>query len=190
MSETRWWWIRHAKVKGGAGTVVGRTDLDADLAGIHPLPGLPDPARVIATPLKRTQQTLAALGRKPDVIEPAFLEQDFGLWQGRRWDEIGGEADSYWADMGRARPPEGESFADVVARVAVGLHRHGAEIPEGDVLALAHAGSIRAALALALDLSPAKALALTIDNLSLTRLSRTDQGWRVEGVNLPLFPGA
>ncbi len=61
-------------------------------------------------------------------------------------------------------------------------------------MAVAHGGSIRAAVALALDLSPEKALSLTVDNCSLTRLdhiagaagshaSERGDSWRVSQLN-------
>jgi alpha-ribazole phosphatase len=56
-------------------------------------------------------------------------------------------------------------------------------LPAGDVIVVAHAGTIRAALALALELSPDKALSFVIDPWSLTRLDRLDKGWRVVSVN-------
>ena len=59
-----------------------------------------------------------------------------------------------------------------------------------DVIAVAHGGTIRAALALALDLEPEAALAFTIENCSITRIDRIDgpgmgHGWRVVRVNQP-----
>ena len=53
-----------------------------------------------------------------------------------------------------------------------------------DIIAVAHGGTIRAALALALDLDPEAALAFTIENCSITRIDRIDgpgmgHGWRV-----------
>ena len=58
-----------------------------------------------------------------------------------------------------------------------------------DIIAVAHGGTIRAALALALD--PEAALAFTIENCSFTRINRIDgpsmgHGWRVVRVNEPL----
>ncbi len=59
-----------------------------------------------------------------------------------------------------------------------------------DIVCVAHAGSIRAALAVVLGLTPEAALAFTIDTLSLTRLDLIDSpaaghGWRVGPVNMP-----
>ena len=46
-----------------------------------------------------------------------------------------------------------------------------------------HSGTIRAVLAIALELSPDSALRFAIDPLSLTRIDRLKDGWRVVGVN-------
>ena len=59
-----------------------------------------------------------------------------------------------------------------------------------DIIAVAHGGTIRAALALALDLAPEAALAFTIENCSVTRIDHIDgpgmgHGWRVVTVNRP-----
>ena len=55
---------------------------------------------------------------------------------------------------------------------------------------MAHGGSIRAALALALGLDAERALGFSIDNLSITRIDHVDgpakgEAWRVAAVNLP-----
>ena len=46
-----------------------------------------------------------------------------------------------------------------------------------------HSGTIRAVLAIALDLKPGQALRCVIDPLSLTRIDRLADGWRVVAVN-------
>jgi alpha-ribazole phosphatase len=46
-----------------------------------------------------------------------------------------------------------------------------------------HSGTIRAALCVALDLTPQAALRFVIDPLSLTRIDRLATGWRVVSVN-------
>jgi alpha-ribazole phosphatase len=46
-----------------------------------------------------------------------------------------------------------------------------------------HSGTIRAVLAIALDLAPEQALRFVIDPLSLTRIDRLEEGWRVVAVN-------
>src|ERR1700736_1273055 len=75
-------------------------------------------------------------------------------------------------------PPGGERFVDQIGRTADGL----AALPPGDVALVVHSGTIRAALAIALDLAPEAALRFVIDPLSLTRIDRLDHGWRVVAV--------
>ncbi|WP_139134892.1 histidine phosphatase family protein, partial [Magnetovibrio blakemorei] len=85
-----------------------------------------------------------------------------------------------------------ECFADVCTRVGVRLDALTQELGGQDIVCVAHAGSIRAAVALALGLSAEKALALDVKNTSLTRLDyvtdrlRVKRGghWRVVGLNM------
>ena len=80
---------------------------------------------------------------------------------------------------GLAEPPGGESFVDQIARAGAGL----AGLPAGDVALVVHSGTIRAVLAIALELTPDSALRFVIDPLSLTRIDRLQDGWRVVAVN-------
>jgi broad specificity phosphatase PhoE len=185
MRTVRWWMVRHAPVMGEAGRISGQSDIDADVSNLSPSPSLPKrPRLVVVSNLKRTQQTALALGHAPTLIEPALAEQNFGDWQGKRWEEISGPvAQAFWSDFANAAPPGGESFAQQLARVARAIERISDEVEDGDILAVLHGGTIRAALCHALSLPPLKAQAFAVDNLSLTRLERTGQGWRVGSVN-------
>jgi len=186
MSEDiRLWLIRHAPVAGPKG-VIHAMDAPADISDAAALAALraklPDDAAAFASPSVRTLATAAALGLRP-VTEPDFGEQDFGDWTGRRHDDLAREpGDAYrefWRAPGNSRPPGGGSFAEQVARVRDGL----AKLPAGDVVLVVHSGTIRAALAIALELAPDQALRFTIEPLSLTRIDRVASGWRVIGVN-------
>ncbi len=206
-SVTRWWWLRHAPTDAPDGLLVGRLDLPALLAGAQPRAPdddvqamaacLPRNALWVCSPLRRARDTSAALfaaGIKPtpELLEPAFAEQTYGLWDGLTYEQIGerypSESEQLWRTPATMRPPEGESFADVMVRVAEAITRLGQAHPNRDIVAVAHSGTIRAALALALDLSPDAALRLQIAPLSLTRIDRVhgaNEGWRIEAVNLP-----
>lgn len=183
--ETFLWLIRHAPVDGIAGTIHA-ADAPADLGDRAQLEvlrqRLPRDAACFASPARRTVETARALGLEP-VQLPEFSEQDFGDWTGRRHDELsatGGEAYAqFWSAPAHGRPPGGESFEDQVARVRLGLSRIGA----GSAALVVHSGTIRAALCIALDLTPQAALRFVIDPLSLTRIDRLATGWRVVFVN-------
>jgi broad specificity phosphatase PhoE len=209
---TRWWWIRHAPVINPSGRIYGQRDVEADTTNVAAFTALaervPADALWLATPLRRTQATAAAIharmsGAPRPLVEPAFIEQSFGDWQGMAYEEIGAfgkerpgtkgvgvEGHRFWLAPAHETPPGGESFVDVMRRVSAGIERLTAEHAGRDIVVVAHGGPIRAALAHALALEPEAALAFTIDTLSLSRLDHI-QGpgkgnpWRIGPINLP-----
>jgi alpha-ribazole phosphatase len=156
----------------------------SDAAGFAALKAkLPAAAFVVCSPARRTRETAQKLGF--DAVEDAaFREQDFGAWTGRRHNdlvaELGDAYREFWKSPASNRPPGGESFVDQIARARAGL----ASLPAGEAVLVVHSGTIRAVLAIALDLSPDAALRFVIDPLSLTRIDRLSNGWRVVAVNL------
>jgi alpha-ribazole phosphatase len=184
-NESNLWLVRHAPVDGPRGVIHG-ADAPADIgdaAGLAALKArLPASAFAVCSPARRTFETARALGLDP-IEEAAFGEQDFGAWTGRRHDdlvlEFGDAYRDFWKLPARNLPPGGESFVDQIGRTRAGL----ASLPAGDVVLVVHSGTIRAALAIALDLAPGAGLRFVIDPLSLTRIDRLADGWRVVAVN-------
>ena len=74
-------------------------------------------------------------------------------------------------------------MAEVIERVGAALERLAVRHPDEDVVIVSHGGTIRAAVAHCLRIGPDNALHLTVQNLSLTRLERSPEGWRVVCVN-------
>jgi alpha-ribazole phosphatase len=185
-AATQLWLIRHAPVDGPRG-VIHAADAPADLGDIAAFAALkarlPAQAHAVCSPMRRTRETADRLGLDA-VAEPDFAEQDFGAWTGRRHDDLAAELGAayreFWQSPARNRPPGGESFADQIERAKSGLAR----LPSGDAVLVVHSGTIRAVLAIALELSPDGALRFAIDPLSLTRIDRLASGWRVVAVNL------
>ncbi len=184
-NQTNLWLIRHAPVDGPRG-VIHDPDAPADISDAAAFTvlkaKLPESVFAVCSPARRTWETALALGLDP-LTQACFREQDFGAWTGRRHDDLVAEfGDAYrdfWKSPASNRPPGGESFVDQIGRTAEGL----AALPSGDVVLVVHSGTIRAALAIALDLGPAAALRFVIDPLSLTRIDRLENGWRVVAVN-------
>lgn len=206
MSETRWWWIRHAPVQDHGGRIYGQNDLPANCADSALFEALatalPHRALWLTTPLARTRQTAEALMAAGAPVpaelrqEAAFLEQHFGEWQGLTYAELvalrDGQDHRFWHAPATETPPGGESFAAVVERVAGAMERLGRAEAGRDIVVVAHGGSIRAALAHALGIEPERALGFAIDNCSLTRLDHFlgEDAWRVGAVNRLLhLPG-
>src|ERR1700692_2088602 len=201
IATTRWWWVRHAPVREDNGCIYGQKDIGCDTSDrvVFEAVGkiLPRNAVWYASSLKRTHQTAEAIWSagfpKPASMphEAAFAEQHPGEWQGlnraaffaSRPIEVG----SYWFAPIDDPAPGGESFMDLYNGVRGAVERVGAEHAGKDGIAVAHGGTIKAAIGLALGNQPEKGLAFTIDNCSVTRLdhlkSDGHQGWRVPMVN-------
>ena len=199
---TRWWWVRHAPVIGVNGRIYGQDDLEADCSDAARFralaANLPEEAIWIASHLKRTHQTMAAIRavrgipHPPPIVAADIAEQHFGDWQGLTYAELEARRDGayhrFWHAPAVERPPNGESFADVVARVEKAVTRLSVAHVGRDIIAVAHGGTIRAALAAALGLDPERALGFEVGTLSITRIDLIDgpgEGaqWRIHCVN-------
>lgn len=197
---TRFWWLRHAPTAAQAEGRIPDVDAAADVSDAARLAALrrllPPRALWIASPTRRAQQTVRALTHVRPLSLLALTEQNFGSWTGQRhsdlWDS--GEPDyrAYWDDPVHCAPPEGESYAAQYARVSAAIQEL-AETHRGlDLILVAHAGTIRAALTLALTLPPdgtpplAASLNFALDPLTLTRIDAIGPGWRIGTVNRPV----
>lgn len=206
MSETRWWFVRHAPVPNPEARCYGQTDVACDTTNTAAFDNLarrvPREAVWMATPLSRTQRTMHAIHKargttpEPLHLEPRLAEQCFGEWQGRTYAELGAyghgttAAHRFWLAPAHSVPPGGESFVTVMERVHEAVEALSKTHAGRDIVCVAHGGSIRAALALSLGLTPEAALAVNIDTLSLTRIDLIENataghGWRVGLVNQP-----
>lgn len=208
MSEqtTRWWLVRHAPVVGVEGKIYGADDVECDVTDkpsfVSLAKRLPGDAKWITSHLTRARLTAATIREAgldvPDpVIDERFGEQSFGDWQGRTWSEM--EATdpetyfSFWEDPVRNRTPNGESFADQIARVGQAIDEYTAAHAGRDIVCVSHGGTVRAALAHALKLDPAAGMAVSVHTLSLTVMEHVPGGllrgkgssWRILHVNRP-----
>jgi alpha-ribazole phosphatase len=200
---TRWWWIRHAPVPDG-GRIYGAGDVScdcsdtavfADLAAI-----VPAGAVWVTSHLVRTIETARAIhAADPEKLArvelravPELAEQHLGDWQGRDRKAFYAErkvgTHALWFAPADERPPGGESFVDLMGRVAPAVESLTREHAGRDIVAVAHGGTIRAALGYALRIPPQSALAFATDNCSLTRLDHLPGAggtglWRVVMVN-------
>lgn len=196
---TRWWWVRHAPVREDNGCIYGQKDLGCDTSDrvVFTAVGriLPRNAVWYASHLKRTHQTAAAIWAagfpQPATIahEAALAEQHLGEWQGmnRKAFLASLPLGSHWFAPIDQPAPGGESFMDLYRRVRDAIERINAEQAGKDVIAVAHGGTIKAAIGVALGNQPEKCLAFDIDNCSVTRLdhlaSHGHSSWRLPMVN-------
>ncbi|MDK3072176.1 histidine phosphatase family protein [Sedimentitalea sp. JM2-8] len=188
---TRLHLVRHGPTH--AKSMVGWSDLPADLSDTAQLDRLslllPRPALVVSSDLRRAAATADAIAgnRRRLPNDPALREINFGAWELRRFAEIEAEDPerirAYWDTPGDVRPPGGESWNEVCARVDAAVDRLIAAHDGQDIVIVAHFGAILTQVQRALRLPAADAFSHRIDNLSVTELSLYPDGWRVAGIN-------
>lgn len=199
--ETSFWLIRHALVEENARAMLyGVMDVplcETTLLEQAPMyrslaARLPQPADWLVTSLSRTRRTAETIFAHgyPQTklgVEAGLIEQSLGEWQGLPHADLPSKlahpAHAFWPLAGNEKPPGGESMAEVIIRVGAAMERL-AEVHAGrDVVIVSHGGAIRGALAHALRIGPDNALHISIQNLSLSRLQKSPDGWRVQSVN-------
>jgi len=131
-----------------------------------------------SSPLKRAMETaeliLKTLGISvPITALPELMERNFGKWEGKSIDELQSlsphEFSQWLAAHQIPAPPSGESIGALVERVERGLNQILA-VKEGNVLVVAHSGSIKAAICSLFRLPLSSFVRMRVDNASLTIL--------------------
>ena len=200
MMQTSFWLIRHALVAENARAFLyGVMDVplcEPTLLEQGPMyrslaTRLPRQAEWVITPLSRTRRTAETIFAhgypvRELTVEPELIEQHLGEWQGLPHHELPAKRypqHAFWPLSGQEKPPGGESMEEVIARVGAAMERLAETQAGGNVVVVSHGGAIRGAIAHALRIGADNALHLSIQNLSLTRLERSEDGWRVICVN-------
>jgi len=202
--ETHWWWIRHAPVPDNV-RIYGQEDVDSDCSNEEVFRAvaheIPKDAVWLTSNLVRTVQTANAIAaamdekhrpRQQPLKVPEFAEQHLGEWQGldREGFYRTHRKAPFWFGPANERPPGGESFDDLIARVKPAIERITKEYAGRNIVCVAHGGTIKAMLAVSLELSSDRALAFNIDNCSITRADHLPGGglWRIPTVNHRPWP--
>ncbi|MFC8597210.1 MULTISPECIES: histidine phosphatase family protein [unclassified Isoptericola] len=140
-------------------------------------PDLPRAGALVASPLVRTVETAAAVGRRIGQhvrTDDRFAECRFGAWEGLTPERIAeGWPDELaaWTATGTAPAPGGESYVQVGERAWPGLRDVvAATDPEASTVVVAHTVTIRALTGRALGAPPASWPRLRVPPCSLTVL--------------------
>ncbi len=130
----------------------GRAQAEAAAARIAPLAKV---AAVYASPLERTRETAAPIGRATGhrvQIDRGLLECDFGEWTGESLKKLNKLPE--WSTVQRYpsgfRFPGGESFTEMQARMTTTLAKLADRHRGETIVAVSHADPIKAAVAHAL----------------------------------------
>ncbi|MCR9125814.1 MAG: histidine phosphatase family protein [Rhodobacteraceae bacterium] len=188
---TRLHMVRHGPTH--ARTMVGWSDLPADLSDTAALARLadhlPEAAVVVSSDLSRARDTADAVQRDRDRLphQPALREINFGAWELRGFREIEAEDPerirAYWESPGDIRPPGGESWHEVCARVDGAIDALIAEHAGRDIVVVAHFGVILTQVQRAMRVDATVAFGHKIDNLSVTEIHCAADPWQVRLIN-------
>lgn len=144
---------------------------------------LPRPAGVVSSDLKRCRalaEPLAEALGVPLLVSKELREQSMGEWEGCAWDDLQAKHDvavnDYWSDYLNARPPGGESYADLAARVDSWWSAERTRMEGGRWVMACHIGVIRALACRLLGLPLSDALRFAPAHGSHTHFSVAEAG--------------
>jgi len=171
--------IRHPAPQVAAGVCYGRTDLalaaDVAAAAARIRPQLPPhsplfTSPLFTSPLQRCRQLAEALHPAPQSDE-RLQEMHFGAWEMTPWSQIQREAlDGWAADPLGYRPPQGESVAELRARVlAFVADAHNAGLQQA--VLVTHAGVMKVIVGQVLGLPTRQWIALKFDYGSVSHVT-------------------
>lgn len=154
--------VRHGTTPTTGQVLPGRAPgLHLSEAGLHQAANVADRlaglrlAAVYTSPLERARETAAPTAAATGLAafeEPGLLECDFGAWTGESLAALNRRKEwrTVLSSPSTFRFPEGESLAEVQARVVSTLDRLRVAHPGGVVACFSHADPIRAALTFAM----------------------------------------
>ncbi|HEY3843027.1 MAG TPA: histidine phosphatase family protein [Acidimicrobiales bacterium] len=140
---------------------------------------------IYSSDLERAEATAAIIGRAlgvPCHQDAALRERSFGTFEGYPLSSL----DPAWTGIAGdrvvdadARPPRGESLADVYERVSTFVEGCLVPSPAGDVLVVSHGGAIRALRAYCSGVAVENMAWDVVSNASVWRVDLLDQRQRV-----------
>lgn len=167
--------------------VIGWEDVPADLSDAGTIAALrralPDQATVFSSDLQRAHRTARAIVPATTDLEisPSLREMNFGAWEGLTASEIEARdpdlSRRFWTGDASLRPPRGESWNDVSARVDR-FQEHALTGP-GPFIVVAHMGVIMTRIQQATGGTVHEAMGHTIPPFSLTCIEFSPRGQRL-----------
>lgn len=129
------------------------------------------PAACYSSPSSRCDRLAVALGWGEPQHDARLLELHFGAWEMQVWQDIPRHELERWGHaFVEEAPPGGETFAELHRRATGFLRELAGKRHDGPVVAVTHAGVIRALLAEALNLPLAEAFRFHLDYGGVTQL--------------------
>ncbi len=188
--------IRHGETDWNkARRIQGRIDIGLNIFGLQQAHTCAkhladeDFDKVFSSPLSRAYKTAEIISAKKKYVvslNDDLQEINMGKWQGLVWSEIRRIHSDLYAEFERvgdfSKVYKGESFQELQNR-AVNFLNFLVDSPYENVLAVSHGGFIKVLVCYVLGLDLSKRMKFHIDNLSITRLSCTDEKWTLMSLN-------
>jgi alpha-ribazole phosphatase len=189
-SMTRLYLVRHGQVaKSRPRSYNGQQDVPLSPLGAQQMVGLSGWAvsrgfaAVYSSDLQRATYGADLVSTRcaiPVVSTPDLREKHFGRWEGLTYEEAAQQFPNEWADWiadpADARPPNGETYREVHARVIPRLRRLLHDHAGETVLMLAHGGVNRVILCHALGLPLRHVFRIEQDYAALNRIDYASNG--------------
>ena len=188
----RWFLVRHGETDwNAAGRAQGQSQVPLNAAGRAQARALAVRLRPLhfsaayASDLRRVTETAAGIlhGRDLSLVTlPALREKSFGEWEGMTFTEVEARDPERYAELftddGSFAPPGGESDRQLLQRVGAAVDRlretHGRD--RGNLLLVAHGGSLCATIVRLLELPAASMWRFRLDNGGLSAVTLYDDG--------------
>ena len=174
--------VRHGEsVANAQGLLLGRTDAELTETGRAQATAVPTlferpVVEVRSSPLSRAVDTAELLGLGVPVADERWIEVDYGEFECQPLGDIPADVWRKWQRDRDFRPVDGETLAEVDARIAGACEElfakdgSGARRADGDVVIVSHVTPIKAAVAWALG-TPDLYWRLYLRTASVTRIS-------------------
>jgi broad specificity phosphatase PhoE len=124
---------------------------------------------IIASDLSRAVETALGLTESRGLavrIDRRLREMNFGRWEGKTALEVDYVSEAWIGGKIDARPPDGESLAELSDRIGSFL----AELPVGDIAVVGHRGALRVLVCRLLGLSATSHWSIQLDVASISRM--------------------
>jgi broad specificity phosphatase PhoE len=170
--------VRHGRTSVNArGLLLGRADPPLDELGLEQAAAVAraigEVTRVIASPLRRAQETAEAFGA-PIETDERWIELDYGEWDGRPLLDVPVETWAAWRTDLSLRPPGGETLLELGERVRAACDDLAANASEESVVVVSHVSPIKAAVAWSLGGGDELAWRLFVAPGSITKIDVRD----------------
>ena len=170
--------VRHGRTSVNArGLLLGRADPPLDELGVVQAEAIaraiPSVDRVIASSLRRAQQTAEAF-RRPVETDDRWIELDYGEGDGRPLLDVPVETWAAWRADVEHRPPGGETLVELGERVRDACTELAEAATTDSIVVVSHVSPIKAAVAWAIGAGDDLAWRLFVAPGSITRIDVRD----------------